>query len=115
MPSLPEDLVILAVGARPRGGPDNGKLPLRFRYGLRGAVLVALTLAGRVELADEQIVVRDPSPQRGSSLGACRRVGRDHHVASLRRIVHRRRFVARASPLMLTSGTRPLRAADSGR
>jgi Golgi phosphoprotein 3 (GPP34) len=33
-----------------------------LRYGMRGAVLVALTLAGRVEVADGQIVVRDPSP-----------------------------------------------------
>lgn len=62
MPSLPEDLIILAVGAKPRGGPDNGKLPWRFRYGLGGAILVALTLAGRVEVADGQIVVRDPRP-----------------------------------------------------
>jgi hypothetical protein len=62
MPSLPEDLVILAVGAKPRCGPYNGKLPLRFRYGLSGAVLVALALAGRVEVADGQIIVRDPAP-----------------------------------------------------
>lgn len=62
MPSLPEDLVILAVGAKPRGGPNNGKLPWRFRYGMRGAVLVALALAGRVEVADGQIIVRDPAP-----------------------------------------------------
>ena len=46
MPTLPEDLVILAVGAKPRGGPNNGKLPWRFCYGMRGAVLVALALAG---------------------------------------------------------------------
>jgi len=57
-----DDLVILAVGAKPRGGPDNGKLPWRFRYGMRGAVLVTLTLAGRVEVADGHIVMRDPSP-----------------------------------------------------
>jgi hypothetical protein len=62
MPSLPEDLVILAVGAKPRGGPDNGKLPWRFRYGMRGAVLVALALAGRVEVADGQVIARDPAP-----------------------------------------------------
>src|SRR5579859_7390297 len=62
MPTLPEDLVILAVGAKPRGGPDNGKLPWRFRYGMRGAVLVALTLAGRVEVTDGRILVRDPAP-----------------------------------------------------
>jgi hypothetical protein len=62
MLTLPEDLVILAVGAKPRGGPNNGKLPWRFCYGMRGAVLVALTLAGRVEVADERIVVRDPAP-----------------------------------------------------
>ncbi len=68
MPSLPEDLVILAVGAKPRGGPDNGKLPWRFCYGMRGAVLVALTLAGRVEVADGQIVVRDPSPLGDANL-----------------------------------------------
>jgi hypothetical protein len=59
MLTLPEDLVILAVGAKPRGGPDNGKLPWRFGYGIRGAVLVALALAGRVEVADGTIVVRD--------------------------------------------------------
>jgi hypothetical protein len=62
MPTLPEDLVILAVGGKPRCGPGNGKLPLRFRYGLRGAVLVALTLAGRVEVTDGRIFVRDPAP-----------------------------------------------------
>lgn len=62
MPSLPEDLVILAVGAKPRGGPDNGKLPSRLRYGMRGAVLVALALAGRVEVGDGQIIVRNPAP-----------------------------------------------------
>lgn len=52
MATLPEDLVILAVGAKPRGGPNNGKLPWRFCYGMPGAVLVALTLAGRVEVTD---------------------------------------------------------------
>jgi Golgi phosphoprotein 3 (GPP34) len=62
MSSLPEDLVILAVGAEPRGGPGNGKLPGRLRYGMRGAVLVALALAGRVEVADGQVTVRDPAP-----------------------------------------------------
>ncbi len=62
MPTLPEDLVVLAVGARPRGGPNNGKLPWRFCYGMRGAVLVALTLAGRVEVTDGRIFVRDPAP-----------------------------------------------------
>jgi Golgi phosphoprotein 3 (GPP34) len=68
MPSLPEDLVILAVGAKPRCGPGNGKLPLRFCYGMLGAVLVALTLAGRVEVADGQIVVRNPSPLGDANL-----------------------------------------------
>ncbi|HEY1626452.1 MAG TPA: GPP34 family phosphoprotein [Streptosporangiaceae bacterium] len=62
MLTLPEDLVILAVGAKPRGGPNNGKLSWRFPNGIRGAMLVALTLAGRVEVADERIVVRDPAP-----------------------------------------------------
>lgn len=62
MPTLPEDLVILAVGAKPRGGPNNGKLPLRLRYGMRGAVLVALTLAGRVAVTDGRILVRNPAP-----------------------------------------------------
>jgi hypothetical protein len=62
MLTLPEDLVILAVGAKPRCGPYNGKLPLRFRYGILGSVLVALTLAGRVEVTDGRILVRDPAP-----------------------------------------------------
>jgi hypothetical protein len=70
MPSLPEDLVILAVGAKPRGGPNNGKLPWRLCYGMRGAVLVALTLAGRVDVADGQIVVRNPSPLGDANLDA---------------------------------------------
>ena len=68
MLSLPEDLVILAVGAKPRGGPNNGKLSWRFPNGIRGAMLVALTLAGRVEVADERIVVRDPAPLGDPSL-----------------------------------------------
>jgi len=70
MPTLPEDLVILAVGAKPRGGPNNGKLPWRFCYGMRGAVLVALTLAGRVEVADGRIFVRDPAPLGDPNLDA---------------------------------------------
>jgi hypothetical protein len=70
MPTLPEDLVILAVGAKPRGGPDNGKLPWRLRYGMRGAVLVALTLAGRVEVTDGRILVRDPTPLGDPNLDA---------------------------------------------
>ena len=68
MPSLPEDLVILAVGAKPRGGPDNGKLPWRLRYGMRGAVLAALALAGRVEVAGGQITVLDPGPLGDANL-----------------------------------------------
>lgn len=62
MLTLPEDLVILAVGAKPRSGPSNGKLSWRFGYGVRGAVLVALALAGRVEVADGTIVVRNQAP-----------------------------------------------------
>jgi hypothetical protein len=62
MLTLPEDLVILAVGAKPRGGPDNGKLPWQLSNGIRGAVLVALALAGRVEVTGGTIVVRDPAP-----------------------------------------------------
>jgi len=68
MATLPEDLVILAVGAKPRGGPNNGKLPWRFQYGMRGAVLVALVLDGRVGVADGQIVVRDPRPLGDANL-----------------------------------------------
>jgi Golgi phosphoprotein 3 (GPP34) len=70
MLTLPEDLVILAVGAKPRGGPNNGKLSWRFPYGIRGAMLVALTLAGRVEVTDGQIVVRDSAPLGDPSLDA---------------------------------------------
>jgi len=62
MLTLPQDLVILAVGAKPRGGPNNGKLPFQLANAIRGAVLVALTLAGRVEVAGGRIVVRDRTP-----------------------------------------------------
>ncbi len=37
MTTLAEDLVILAVGLKPKTGPDTGKLPMRFKFGLRGA------------------------------------------------------------------------------
>jgi len=37
MTTLAEDLVILAVGLKPKAGPDTGVLPPRFRFGLRGA------------------------------------------------------------------------------
>jgi hypothetical protein len=62
MTTLAEDLVILAVGLKPKAGPDTGKLPLRFKFGLRGAELVTLTMAGRVAISSGRIEVRDPTP-----------------------------------------------------
>lgn len=59
MTTLAEDLVLLAAGARRKIGPRTGTLPLRFHYGVRGAELVSLALAGRVEVADGRIVLRD--------------------------------------------------------
>ena len=47
MTTLTEDLIILAVGLKPKAGPNTGVLPLHFRFGLRGAELVTLTMAGR--------------------------------------------------------------------
>jgi Golgi phosphoprotein 3 (GPP34) len=62
MTTLAEDLVILAVGLKPKAGPDTGVLPPRFRFGLRGAELVTLTMAGRVAIRNGRIEVRDPAP-----------------------------------------------------
>jgi Golgi phosphoprotein 3 GPP34 len=63
MPTLPEDLVILAVGLKPRSGPATGAYnAIKYAYGMRGAVLVALTLTGRVEVRGGLIVVRDATP-----------------------------------------------------
>lgn len=62
MTTLAEDLVILAVGLKPKTGPATGKLPIRFRFGLRGAELVTLAMAGRVAIANGRIEVRDPAP-----------------------------------------------------
>jgi hypothetical protein len=56
MLTLPEDLVILAVGAKPRGGPNNGKLPWKLIYGVRGAMLVALTPHHAVQAATGEAV-----------------------------------------------------------
>jgi hypothetical protein len=63
MPTLPEDLVILTVGLKPRSGPATGAYnAIKYAYGMRGAVLVELTLAGRVEVRGGLIVVRDAVP-----------------------------------------------------
>lgn len=37
-------------------------------YGLAGALLLELTLAGRVEVADDRLVVTDPTPSGSGSL-----------------------------------------------
>jgi Golgi phosphoprotein 3 (GPP34) len=62
MTTLTEDLIILAVGLKPKAGPNTGVLPLHFRFGLRGAELVTLTMAGRVSVRNGRIEVRDPAP-----------------------------------------------------
>lgn len=62
MSTLAEDLVILAVGLKPKAGPNTGVLSPRFQYGLRGGELVALTMAGRVAVVKSRIEVRDPAP-----------------------------------------------------
>jgi hypothetical protein len=62
MTLLMEDLIVLAVGLKPKAGPNTGVLPPRFEYGLRGGELVALTMAGRVAVGNGRIVVRDPAP-----------------------------------------------------
>jgi hypothetical protein len=56
--SLPEELVLLAYA-------DDGSTELdrsTLDYGLGGALLLELTLAGRIESVDGKVVVRDPSP-----------------------------------------------------
>ena len=62
MTTLAEDLVLLAVGSRRKIGPETGTLPLRFYFGLRGAELVSLALAGRVDVTGGHLVVRDRTP-----------------------------------------------------
>ncbi|WP_343444225.1 GOLPH3/VPS74 family protein [Micromonospora schwarzwaldensis] len=55
---LTDELVLLAyddAGANRLGRPH-------LDYGLAGAVLLELALAGRVEVADKRLVVTDPSP-----------------------------------------------------
>ncbi|MEE3919111.1 GPP34 family phosphoprotein [Micromonospora sp. BRA006-A] len=55
---LTDELVLLAYdddGVNRLGSPHLG-------YGLAGAVLLELALAGRVEVADERLVVTDPAP-----------------------------------------------------
>lgn len=62
MTLLMEDLIVLAVGLKPKAGPNTGVLPLQFRYGVRGAELVTLTMAGRVAVGNGRIEIRDPTP-----------------------------------------------------
>ena len=62
MATLAEDLVILAVGVKPKLGPGTGVLPLTMRAAIRGAELVTLTMAGRVSVADGRISVLNPTP-----------------------------------------------------
>jgi hypothetical protein len=57
-----KDLIILAVGLKPKAGPNTGVLPPQFRFGVRGSELVMLTLAGRVAVVDGRIKVRDQAP-----------------------------------------------------
>lgn len=59
MTLLMEDLIVLAVGLKPKVGPGTGVLPPRFQYGVRGAELVTLTMAGRVAVGNGRIEVRD--------------------------------------------------------
>jgi len=69
MPTLPGDLVILTVGLKPRSGPATGAYnAIKYAYGMRGAVLVALTLAGRVEVRGGLIVIRDATPVGDSGI-----------------------------------------------
>jgi len=62
MTTLTEDLIILAVGLKPKAGPNTGVLPLQFRFGVRGGELVTLAMAGRVAVGNGRIEVRDPAP-----------------------------------------------------
>jgi hypothetical protein len=62
MTLLMEDLIVLAVGLKPKAGPNTGVLPLQFQYGVRGAELVTLTMAGRVTVGNGRIEVRDATP-----------------------------------------------------
>ncbi|HEV2635555.1 MAG TPA: GPP34 family phosphoprotein [Actinocrinis sp.] len=68
MTTLAEDLILLTVGMRPKIGPETGTLPQRVRFGLRGAELVTLAQAGRVEVVQNRIVVRNPAPTGDQAL-----------------------------------------------
>nr|BFE58078.1 GPP34 family phosphoprotein [Dactylosporangium thailandense] len=55
---LADDFLLLALD-------DHGKNPigdLRLNYGLAGAVLLDLALAGRVDIAEDRVTVRDATP-----------------------------------------------------
>ncbi|MER7282790.1 GPP34 family phosphoprotein [Dactylosporangium sp. NPDC000244] len=55
---LADDFLLLALD-------DHGKNligDLRLNYGLAGAVLLDLALAGRIELAEDRVTVTDPTP-----------------------------------------------------
>ena len=71
MLTIADDLIILAVGLKSRLGPNTGQLPIPyFSHAMRGAELVALASAGRVEVDGPLIRVRDTTPLGDPGLDA---------------------------------------------
>lgn len=62
MTTLGEDLIILAVGLKPRLGPNTGVFSPTVRQAVRGAELVDLAIAGRVLVAGDGIRLLDATP-----------------------------------------------------
>src|SRR5262249_53672058 len=81
---LGEDLLLLALDAG-RGRP--GRIET-ISYGLMGAELVRLAACGRIDLADDQVVAKDPAPTGDADLDAAlARIGELHEWVPRPRII----------------------------
>lgn len=70
MLTIADDLIILTVGLKQRVGPNNGLLSPRFALAIRGAELITLASAGRVEVDEGIIRVREATPLGDPGLDA---------------------------------------------
>jgi hypothetical protein len=84
--SLAEELVLLAYNSHGNACLDG----TRLSYGVGGALLLELTLAGRVGVVDNRVAVADPTPLGHPLLDAAL-----HRIRTDRRALRPKKWVAR--------------------
>src|SRR5690349_13601310 len=83
MLSLPEELLLLAIDDTT--GKVSSPVPNALNYGLAGGVLMDLLIAGRLDLADEKLVLTDTTPTGDAILDdAALEIGRNRKAGDAR-------------------------------